>query len=191
MESGFKRFFLRKSNKSKPDLIRTPFLDKFRQTARYDEFAAGPAPTIGSHPIKPSQQAMKRKSFSHLRVKNVGTREARQARQLAHSDLDARPQTAPGPQPPPLNWLNLSKSNKLSRTSHDETLGRSKGYQVPPKVSEPPKALAGMSGPKYFDLLQAAVTTSKTRTSFEAKRTSIDLYNESTEARNICRGSGF
>ena len=41
-----------------------------------------------------------------------------------------------------------------------------------------------MGGPKYSDLLQAAVSTSRTKLPFEAKRTSFDLYNESIASRN-------
>lgn len=181
MESGFKRFFLRKSSKSKSDLFNTPLPENFQQTARYDEHAAGPAPTIGTRPIKPSQRAINRKAFSHLRTKSVGPWEVRQ---LAHNSSDARPRTAPDTQPPPMNGLEISNSRYRSRASQDETLGRPKGIQVPTKVPGLPKGLAEMGGPKYFDLLQAAVSTSKTKSLVEAKRTSFDLYNESIASRN-------
>ncbi|ERF75656.1 hypothetical protein EPUS_08809 [Endocarpon pusillum Z07020] len=181
MESGFKRFFLRKKSKSKLDLTKTPPLNTLLQTARYDEFAAGPAPTVGARPIKPSQKGMRRKSFSHLRAKSVG---AREARQLGHSNSDARPRTAPNIQPPLLNGLDPSNSSYQSGISQNETLVRSESMQTPPNVPELPKASAEMRGPKYSDLLQAAVFASKTKLPSEAKRTSFDRYNESIASRN-------
>ncbi|KAF7510455.1 hypothetical protein GJ744_006734 [Endocarpon pusillum] len=183
MESGFKRFFLHKhkSSKSKLDLTNTPPPNTFLQTARYDEFAAGPAPTVGARPIKPSQQGMRRKSFSHLRAKSVGSREARQ---LVYSNSDARPRTAPNTQPPLLSGLEPSNSSYQSGVSQNEMLARSGSMQTPPNVPELPKASAEMRRPKYSDLLQAAVFASKTRLPSEAKRASFDLYNESIASRN-------
>lgn len=93
MESGLKRLFLRRKSTTKPPLISEPLSDTFRQTAGYDGITDGPHPTIGTRPIKPSDQKVKRKSSSHFQTKSVGIQEASQ---VLHTDTETRPRTAPG-----------------------------------------------------------------------------------------------
>ncbi len=185
MELGFKNFFQRRRSKSKPLLISAPLADTFRQTGGYDEFAAGPAPTIGTRPIKPSEQNVKRKSFSHIKTKSVGIREFRH---LVHIDSNVRPRTAPGTKPPDIDLPDLSNHRQQNRISLDETPMRCKSLHAPPNVPNLPKGLAEMGGAKYFDLLQAAVSTSKAKAPPVSTRTSFDYYNESIADRNSLYG---
>ena len=167
------KFFLRKSSKN------APATKSFQKTAGYDEFAAGPPPTVGARPIRPSEQNV-RKLASHHRMKSVGSQGFRQ---LEHMDSGARPRTAPGSRPPPIDQPGPSKFSLRNRASHDETRLQPKSVQGPPKVPELPKGLTEIGGPKYFDLLQAAVSA-KTKAMTEATRISCDFYNESIADRN-------
>jgi hypothetical protein len=182
MESGFKRLFLRKRSKSKPLVISEPLKDTFRQTAGYDGFAAGPPPTIGARPIKPSELKGKRKSFSHLRTKSVGVQEFRQ---LVHTDSVPRPRTAPGTQAPSTNHSELRQPN---RASQDETRLPPNALQAPPEVPDLPKGLAERGGPKYFDLLQAAVSPLRAHPPAVFATPPFDFYNESIADRNSLYG---
>lgn len=173
---------MRKSTKSKPILISTPLPDTFRHTAGYDEFSAGPPPTMGSRPIKPSEQKIKRRSLSHLRAKSVGLQESQQ---LVRTDSDARPGTAPGPQSTPINLSDPWNFGQRSGASQHDTLLRTKSMQAPPKIPELPKGSAAKGGPKHFDLLQAAVSKSKATAPPEPTRVSFDFYNERIATRNL------
>lgn len=183
MESGFKRLFLRKS-KSKPLLISAPLQDTLRPTAAYDEFVAGPPPTIGTWPLKPSQQKVTRQSSYHIRTKSVGSQEFSYA---VRTDLNARPRTAAGIRSrtdlsqPPRSW-------EQKRVFRDERPMRSKTPQAPPTVATSPKVLAEIGGPKYFDLLQAAVSLSNAKGPPEPSQVSLDIYNEKIADRNSMYG---
>jgi hypothetical protein len=184
MDSGLTRFFLRKRSKRKPLLISEPLPDTFRQTAGYNDFANGRPPTIGTRPIKPSEQKIKRKSFSHLRTKSVGLQEFRQ---MVHRESEARPQTASGIPPASINSSDPSKSRQQPHASHGEPHPREKSSQAPPKIPNLPKGLAEM-GPKYFDLLEAAVSSSRAKTLPKSARNSFDFYNETIADRNSLYG---
>jgi hypothetical protein len=162
-------------------LISEPIRETFRQTAGYDEFAPGPLPTIGAWPIKPSEQKGQGKAFSHAKTKSVGLQECRQ---LVHTDSIARPTTAPGIQPTPVSLSDPARFEQHSRVSQGEMRMRSKSLHAPPQVPEVPTGLAGRGGPKYFDLLQAAVSASRTKAPSDSIRTSFDVYNESVADRN-------
>jgi hypothetical protein len=166
-------------------LISAPLTSTFQQTAGYDEFAAGSPPTVGTRPIKPSEQKVKRRSFSHIKAKSVGLQDFRQ---LVHTEPDARPRTAPGTKPTAPDVLYPSEFKTEDFASPFETPGRSKSTQGPPRVPDLPMGLAEMGGSKYFDLLQAAVSTSMVRAPPESTRTSFDFYNESIANRNSLYG---
>lgn len=185
MESGFKRLFSRKRSKSKPLSISTPLSDTFQQTTGYDGFTAGAPPMIGDLPIKPSEQNAKRRSFSHNKTKSVGSQEFGH---LVHTDSNVRPGTAPGAHPPSIDLLDFSKIRQQARASQDAPRMRSKSIQVPPKMPDLPKGLAEMGGPKSFDLLQAAISSSKARAPPNSTRQSFDYYNESIADRNSLYG---
>jgi hypothetical protein len=185
MELGFKRWFRRKRSKGKPLLISAPLPDTFRQTAGYEESNAGPPPTIGNLPIKPSEQVLERKSFSHSRTKSVGLQEFSQA---VRTDSSVRPRTAPGAQTPPLNPFNPSSLRRPDHISQDDRLLRVQAVPGPPKVPDLPKDLAEMDSTKYFDLLHAAVSTSKSKVPPESTQSSSDFYNESIADRNSLYG---
>jgi hypothetical protein len=177
MDSGFKRFFLRRSSKSKAILIGTPVTDSFRRTAGYNEFAAGPPPTIGSRPIKPSEEKVERKSFTHIRTRSVGPKERRH---LGRKESDARPRTAPGNKPTPINPSDPSNFGQRGGAAQENASA--------PNVPELPKRLSGMVGPKHSDLIQAAVSKSKATDLPEVPRPSFDLYNEGIATRNSMYG---
>ena len=181
MESGLTRLFLRKRSKSKPALITEPLPDTFQQTAGYDEFADGKPPTIGTRPIKPSNQRKSRKLFSHLRAKSTGLPEFSQ---LMNQVPGARPRTAPGIRPTTTEPSGPSRPRKHDRKAHDQPPMRWKGSRAPPEIPNLPNHVAGMKGPKYFDLLQAAVPTSTAEPLPKSTRSSFDIYNESIADRN-------
>jgi hypothetical protein len=185
MESGFRRFFWRKRSKSKPLAISAPLPDTFRQTGGYHEYAAGPPPTVGALPIKPSDEKTKPKSFSHIKTKSVGLQEFKK---LVHTDSGARPRTAPGVQSNAIGGFDSSRITQTGDSSTNDMVSRSRSIQATPKVPELPKGLSEMGGSKYFDLLQAAVLSSKAKPAPDAIPSSFDYYNESVADRNSFYG---
>lgn len=167
-------------------MISEPILDTFRQTAGYDGYAAGHPPMIGSRPIKPSDEKSQQKSSSHGRTKSVGIQDFRH---LVHTDVDVRPRTAPGAHPIPIDLSDPLRIGQNNGPSQDKTAGAPHSIQAPPKVPNLQTSLAIRGGPKYFDLLQAAVSSSKGKARANSTQTSFDLYNESIAVRNSMYGN--
>lgn len=179
MDSGLTKLFLRKRSK-RPVIISEPLRDTFQQTAGYKEFHDGKPPTIGTRPIKPSDEKKGRKSFSHLRAKSTGVPEF--SRQI-NQGSGARPRTAQGISPPATETSAPSRPRVHNRTVSDQPPMRREASQAP-EIPSLPNHKAGMKRPKYFDLLQATVPTSTAKPLPKSTTGSSDMYNESVADRN-------
>lgn len=162
-------------------MISSRLTETFQQTAGYDEFVAGPPPNVGTLPIKPSEEKVKPKSFSHGKTKSIVPQEFRP---MPHVTPDARPRTAPGTRQAPSDLSDLSRFDYQNHTSRVQTPQPKKTFQDPPKTSDSSKGLNEKKRPKHFDLIQAAVSITTAKSPPESSQRPFDFYNESVAERN-------
>ena len=205
MESSLKNLFFRRRSKSKPPAGGDVPQQSFQQTSSYAAVSSGPAPKVGTLPLKPSQEKQPRKSFSHTKAKSDGLQETRQ---MAESANVGRPRTAPGLKP---HFVGVSKPASSGIPSATSSRGTSidivAGEDSPPPPVPPlPKDLDSLRGPRYHDIMQFAAQQQISRATFNEHvatrnmglpRKSVDIfetqvnqlssgrYNEYVAMRNI------
>src|SRR5277367_1679484 len=96
MEASLKNLFLRRRSKSNPPAANNIPQESLQQTSSYAAVSPGPAPKVGTLPLKPSQEKQPRRSFTYTKAKSDGLREFRQTTESANV---GRPRTSPGVKP--------------------------------------------------------------------------------------------
>jgi len=165
MEASLKNLFLRRRSKSNPPTANNVPQESLQQTSSYAAVSSGPAPKVGTLPLKPSQEKQPTRSFIYTNAKSDGLREFRQTTESANV---GRPRTSPGVKP---FFIGVSKPASSRMPSGSSSRGTSiDGGQVkgalPPPVPPLPKDLDIPRGPKYHDIMQFASKQHISRTTF-------------------------
>src|SRR5271168_3190679 len=95
MEASLKNL-LRRRSKSNPPAAKNIPQESLQQTSSYAAVSPGPAPKVGTLPLKPSQEKQPRRPFTYTKAKSDGLREFRQTTESANV---GRPRTSPGVKP--------------------------------------------------------------------------------------------
>jgi hypothetical protein len=171
MEASLKNLLLRRRSKSNPPATNGVPQESLQQTSSYAAVSPGPAPKVGTLPLKPSQEKQPRRSLSHARAKIDGLRGPRQATESANI---GRPRTSTSVKP---FFIGVSKpaSSKVPLGSSSRGTGRQLDGMVPPPVPPLPKDLDLPHGPRYHDVMQFAAKQPISRATF----------NEHVAARNM------
>ena len=174
MEVSLKNLFLRRRSKSNPPATNDVPQESLQQTSGYAAVSPGPAPKVGTLPLKPSQEKQPRRSSTNTKAKIDGLREFRQTTESANV---GRPRTSKGVKP---FFIGVSKPASSGvppgSSPHGTSIdGRQVGGMMPPPVPPLPKDLDILQGPRYHDIMQ-----------FAAKQyTSRATFNEHVAARNM------